>query len=336
MLDKDLSLKIFHAMLRIRMVEEKISELYAEQEMRCPVHLCSGQEAIPAGVCANLGREDFVFGNHRSHGHYLARGGSLKAMLAEIYGKASGCSGGKGGSMHLVDLSVNIIGTTPIVGGIIPVAVGSAFASFLKNDSGVTVVFLGRGSTEEGVFFESLNFAALKKLPVLFVSEDNLFSVYSPLNVRQSDNRDNLALAKAVGVSGAEGDGNDVAQVFELTSEAMGHIRGGKGPYFLEFKTYRWREHCGPNFDNDIGYREESEYLKWRDRCPVENFEKKLLASGELDASFSKRMRKDIGVEIEQAFAFAKSSPFPEVGTMYENIYANGVGQKSGKAANGS
>jgi TPP-dependent pyruvate/acetoin dehydrogenase alpha subunit len=336
MLDKDLSLKTFHAMLRIRMVEERISELYAEQEMRCPVHLCSGQEAIPAGVCANLGREDFVFGNHRSHGHYLARGGSLKAMLAEIYGKASGCSGGKGGSMHLVDLSVNIIGTTPIVGGIIPVAVGSAFASFLKNDSGVTVVFLGRGSTEEGVFFESLNFAALKKLPVLFVSEDNLFSVYSPLNVRQSENRGNLALAKSVGVSGAEGDGNDVAQVFELTSKAMGHIRGGKGPYFLEFQTYRWREHCGPNFDNDLGYREDSEYLKWRDRCPVESFEKKLVASGVLDVSVSERMRKDIGVEIEQAFAFAKSSPFPEVGTMCENIYANGVSQKSGKAANGS
>jgi TPP-dependent pyruvate/acetoin dehydrogenase alpha subunit len=336
MLDKDLSLKTFHAMLRIRMVEERISELYAEQEMRCPVHLCSGQEAIPAGVCANLGREDFVFGNHRSHGHYLARGGSLKAMLAEIYGKASGCSGGKGGSMHLVDLSVNIIGTTPIVGGIIPVAVGSAFASFLKNDSGVTVVFLGRGSTEEGAFYESLNFSALKKLPVLFVSEDNLFSVYSPLNVRQSENRSNLALAKAVGVSGAKGDGNDVAQVFELTSEAMGHIRGGKGPYFLELQTYRWREHCGPNFDNDLGYREESEYLKWRDRCPVESFEKKLLASGVLDSSVSKRMRKDIEDEIEEAFAFAKSSPFPEVGTMYENIYADGVSQKSGKAANGS
>jgi pyruvate dehydrogenase E1 component alpha subunit len=198
------------------------------------------------------------------------------------------------------------------------------------------VVFLGRGSTEEGVFFESLNFSALKKLPVLFVSEDNLFSVYSPLNVRQSENRSNLALAKAVGVSGAKGDGNDVAQVFELTSEAMGHIRGGKGPYFLELQTYRWREHCGPNFDNDLGYREESEYLKWRDRCPVESFEKKLLASGVLDASVSKRMRKDIEDEIEEAFAFAKSSPFPEVRTMYENIYADGVSQKSGKAANGS
>ena len=238
--------------------------------------------------------------------------------------------------MHLVDLSVNIIGTTPIVGGTIPVAVGSAFASSLRSDNDVTVVFLGRAATEEGVFFESLNFAALKKLPVLFVSEDNLFSVYSPLSVRQSENRSNLALAKAVGVSGAEGDGNDVAQVLELTSEAMGHIRGGKGPYFLEFQTYRWREHCGPNFDNDLGYREESEYLKWKDRCPVEGFEKKLLREGVLDASASGRMRKDIEVEIEEAFAFAKSSPFPEVDTVCKNIYADGVSQKVGKDTNGS
>lgn len=336
MLDNDLSLKIFYTMLRIRMVEEIISELYAEQEMRCPVHLCTGQEAIPAGVCANLGKEDYVFGNHRSHGHYLARGGSLKAMLAEIYGKASGCSGGKGGSMHLVDLSVNMLGTTPIVGGIIPVAVGSAFASSLKKDNGVTVVFLGRAATEEGVFFESLNFAALKKLPVLFVSEDNLFSVYSPLHVRQPDNRSNLALAKSLGVSGAEGDGNDVTQVWELTGEAMSHIRGGKGPYFLEFETYRWREHCGPNFDNDLGYREESEYLKWKDRCPVAGFEKKLVERGILDASASSQMRREIEAEIKEAFAFAKSSPFPEVDAMYANIFAEGVSQGSGKGANGS
>ena len=336
MLDKDLSLKIFYTMLRIRMVEERISELYVEQEMRCPVHLCSGQEAIPAGVCENLGVEDFVFGNHRSHGHYLARGGSLKAMLAEIYGKATGCSGGKGGSMHLVDLSVNIIGTTPIVGGIIPIAVGSAFASFLKNNNEVTVVFLGRGATEEGVFFESLNFAALKKLPILFVSEDNLFSVYSPLNVRQPESRSNLALAQAVGVSSAKGDGNDVTRVWELTDEALSHIRGGKGPYFLELETYRWREHCGPSFDNDLGYREESDYLKWKERCPVENFKKKLIEKGTLDESVSEQMRKDIEIEIEEAFAYAKSSPFPEVSTMYENVYADGLREQSGKDANGS
>lgn len=310
-------------MLRIRMVEEKIAELYSEQEMRCPVHLCTGQEAIPVGVCANLGKNDYVFGNHRSHGHYLARGGSLKAMLAEIYGKASGCSGGKGGSMHLVDLSVNIIGTTPIVGGIIPVAVGSAFATYLSGKNEVTVVFLGRGATEEGVFFESLNFSALKKLPILFVSEDNLFSVYSPLNVRQSDHRSNIELAKALGVSSAKGDGNDIDQVMKLAGQAMNYIRDGKGPYFLEFETYRWREHCGPNFDNDLGYREESEYLEWRKRCPLEGMEKQLLKEGHLKVNDVKDMREEIAKEIEEAFLHAKSSPFPEVNSMFEHIYAD-------------
>ena len=310
-------------MLRIRMVEEKIAELYSEQEMRCPVHLCTGQEAIPVGVCANLSKNDYVFGNHRSHGHYLARGGSLKAMLAEIYGKASGCSGGKGGSMHLVDLSVNIIGTTPIVGGIIPLAVGSAFASYLSGKNEVTVVFLGRGATEEGVFFESLNFSALKKLPILFVSEDNLFSVYSPLNVRQSDHRNNIEIAKALGVSSAQGDGNDIVQVLKLAGQAMTFIRDGKGPYFLEFETYRWREHCGPNFDNDLGYREESEFLKWKKLCPIETMEKQLLEEGHLKNTDVKKMREEIAQEIEEAFLHAKSSPFPEVNSMFENIYAN-------------
>ena len=175
MKDKKLSLSLLHGMLRIRLVEEKIADLYPQQEMRCPIHLCIGQEAIPVGVCSNLKIDDTILGNHRSHGHYLAKGGDLKAMMAEIYGKATGCSGGKGGSMHLIDLSVNILGTTPIVGSIIPIAVGAAFASSLKSEKNATIVFLGRAATEEGVFFESLNFAALKKLPIVFVSEDNFF-----------------------------------------------------------------------------------------------------------------------------------------------------------------
>ena len=169
---KDLFLSLFYDMLRIRLIEEGIADLYPEQEMRCPVHLCIGQEAIPVGVCAVLQKEDIVMGNHRSHGHYLAKGGDLKTMMAEIYGKATGCSKGMGGSMHLIDLSVNFLGTTPIVASIIPVAVGTAFTSWTKNEDRVTVIFLGRAATEEGVFTESLNFAALKKLPILFVSEE--------------------------------------------------------------------------------------------------------------------------------------------------------------------
>ncbi|MBT5349925.1 MAG: thiamine pyrophosphate-dependent dehydrogenase E1 component subunit alpha, partial [Nitrospina sp.] len=199
MLEPELASAMYLDMLRIRLVEEGIADLYPEQEMRCPVHLCIGQEAIPVGVCSALENEDIVMGNHRSHGHYLAKGGDLKSMMAEIYGKATGCSKGKGGSMHLIDLSVNFLGTTPIVASIVPIAVGTAFATYLKDETKVSVIFLGRAATEEGVFAESLNFAALKKLPVVFVSEDNFFSVYTPLSERQPKERENIEIAKAFG-----------------------------------------------------------------------------------------------------------------------------------------
>ena len=156
MLEPKLASAMYLDMLRIRLIEEGIANLYPEQEMRCPVHLCIGQEAIPVGVCSTLKNEDIVMGNHRSHGHYLAKGGDLKSMMAEIYSKATGCSKGKGGSMHLIDLSVNFLGTTPIVASIIPIAVGTAFAAYLKNEKRVTAIFLGRAATEEGVFAESL------------------------------------------------------------------------------------------------------------------------------------------------------------------------------------
>ena len=269
MQDKALAHSLFYGMLRIRLVEEGIAALYPEQEMRCPVHLCIGQEAIPVGACSTLKKEDIVMGSHRSHGHYLAKGGDLKTMMAEIYGKATGCSKGKGGSMHLIDLTVNFLGTTPIVASIIPIAVGTAFASWMNNENRVTIIFLGRGSTEEGVFAESLNFASLKKLPIVFISEDNFFSVYSPLSERQPKERDNVVLAKAFGIPGVKGDGNNIQAVYEQSQKAVNHAREGKGPYFLEFETYRWREHCGPDFDNDLGYRSENEYLKWKKRCPV-------------------------------------------------------------------
>jgi TPP-dependent pyruvate/acetoin dehydrogenase alpha subunit len=318
---KEQSTALFYDMLRIRLVEEGIAELYPEQEMRCPVHLCIGQEAIPVGVCSNLLNEDIVMGNHRSHGHYLAKGGDLKSMMAEIYGKATGCSKGKGGSMHLIDLSVNFLGTTPIVASIIPVAVGTAFATSMKNESRVTVIFLGRAATEEGVFAESLNFASLKKLPIVFVSEDNFFSVYSPLSERQPEKRDNVAIAKAYGIPGARGDGNDIQTVCNMAETAVNHARERQGPYFLEFETYRWREHCGPNFDNDLGYRSEAEYQEWKKRCPVETCEKNLMRENILDKAQVKQMRETIHREFETAVAFAKSSPFPNADEMLKDIY---------------
>ncbi|MFQ5451080.1 MAG: thiamine pyrophosphate-dependent dehydrogenase E1 component subunit alpha [Nitrospinaceae bacterium] len=321
MLGKELSNALFYDMLRIRLVEEGIADLYPEQEMRCPVHLCIGQEAIPVGVCSNLLKEDIVMGSHRSHGHYLAKGGDLKAMMAEIYGKATGCSKGKGGSMHLIDLSVNFLGTTPIVASIIPIAVGTAFATSMKNENRVTAIFLGRAATEEGVFAECLNFASLKKLPIVFISEDNFFSVYSPLSERQPEERDNVAIAKAYGIPGARGDGNNVQTVRELAQTAVQHARDRQGPYFLEFQTYRWREHCGPCFDNDLGYRSEGEYQKWKKRCPVENYKNFLIQANLLEKSQVDQMRETIRREFEEAVAFAKSSPFPDADAMNRDLY---------------
>lgn len=320
-INNKIAISLYYNMLRIRMVEEKIAELYPEQEMRCPVHLCIGQEAIAAGVCANLLKKDYLLSSHRSHGHYLAKGGDLKAMLAEIYGKATGCSKGKGGSMHLVDLSVGILGTTPIVAGIIPIATGAAFGTKMKGESNITAVFFGDAATEEGVFFESLNFASLKKLPVLFICENNFFSVYSPLYVRQPKERDNLSLVNSLGVRGDKGDGNDVLEVYELTKRAVVNIQKGIGPYYLEFETYRLREHCGPNFDNDLGYRTEKDFLKWKNKCAIGLFERKLIKVGILSLSQIKTFKQNIQAEINDAVSFAKNSPYPESKKMLSDVY---------------
>lgn len=315
--------KLYFNMLRIRLIEEAIAGRYHEQKMRCPVHLCIGQEAIAVGVCANLSNDDYVMSNHRSHGHYLAKGGDLKAMLAEIYGKATGCSKGKGGSMHLVDLDAGFLGATPIVASIIPITVGTALGASMKGENRISVVFMGDAATEEGVFSESLNFASLKKLPVIFVCENNLFSVYSPLSVRQPEERDNLSFVNSLGVKGDKGNGNDVLEVYGLTKKAVADTRKGNGPYYLEFETYRWREHCGPNFDNNIGYRTEAEYLEWRKRCPVKCFDEMLKKEGILSDVEAEEMVKLITAEIDEAFNFAISSPFPSEKELYQYLYAD-------------
>jgi pyruvate dehydrogenase E1 component alpha subunit len=313
---------LYELMVRVRRVEEKIVELYPEQEMRCPVHLSIGQEAAAAGACAALEPSDHAYSTHRSHGHYLAKGGSIRAMMAELYGKATGCCKGKGGSMHLVDLSVGYMGSTPIVGSSIPIGVGDAFAAVMQGKKRVTMVFFGEGATEEGVFHESVNFAVLKKLPVVFVCENNLYSVYSPMSVRQPDHREVYSVAKGHGIDCHQGNGNDVAAVHEACVRAVRKARDGGGPSFLEFKTYRWREHCGPNFDNDIGYRTVEEYEVWRKRCPVEAFEKRYSAEGVVTAAQMAEIRARIDKEIDEAVKFAKASPFPDEGEIWKGILA--------------
>lgn len=314
---KDLYLR----MLRVRAIEEAIATRYAEQEMRCPVHLSIGQEGPAVGVCAALGAGDYVMSTHRSHAHYLGRGGALKPMLAEFYGRAAGCSVGKGGSMHLIDMKVGFLGATPIVGSTIAIATGAAFGVRLRGEKRMVVAFFGEGSTEEGVFHEAMNFASLKKLPIVFVCENNLYSVYSPLSVRQPV-RPLAALARAHAMKALKGDGNDVVATLRLAEKAIKHARSGAGPVFLELNTYRWREHCGPNYDNDIGYRTEAEFQKWKKRDPLARCEKKLAAAKAFKAGELEAAKARFQAEIDEAFAYAKACPYPDKSELLTEVYA--------------
>lgn len=302
--------RLFQTMLRIRRVEEAIAIRYAEQEMRCPMHLCIGQEAIAAGVCAAMAAGDRVFSNHRAHGHYLAKGGDLNAMLAELYGRATGCCGGRGGSMHLIDLAAGFMGSTPIVGGTVPLAVGSAWASSLLHEKIVTVVFFGDGCFEEGVVHESMNFATLHQLPVVFVCENNDFSVYTKRLERQPS-RPIHRVAEAYGLAARAGNGNNVEEVLTFAREAIDGARRGLGPQFLEFSTYRWREHCGPDFDDGLQYRSAAEIEAGIKDCPIAGHAARLSSTDPLFPAEIARYETAIAAEIDAAFEFALASRRP-------------------------
>lgn len=313
---------LFFKMLRIRRIEETIADRYSEQKMRCPIHLSIGQEGVAVGVSETLKKEDLIMSTHRCHAHYLAKGGDLKKMIAELHGKKTGCCLGRGGSVHLIDLSVGMMGTTPITGSSIPVATGFAFTSQLRNDKKITVSFFGEGATEEGAFAESLNFAILKNLPILFVCENNLYSIYSPLSNRQSLKRDRVKIAEAHGMFAKRGSGNDIEETYQLASDAIDSIRLGNGPAYIELDTYRFREHCGPNFDLDLGYRTEEEFNLWLDKCPIKNYRDKLLSEKVITSHELDGMEMKIQEEIKEAFVFAKESPYPQFDLDYERPYA--------------
>jgi len=225
--------------------------------------------------------------------------------------------------MHLVDLAAGFLGATPIVGSTIPIAVGAALGSVMRGEQRVTVVFFGDGTTEEGVFHESLNFALLKALPVVFVCENNLYSVYSPLSVRQPRGRQIVELAEGHGMEGHQGNGNDVVEVAEMVEQAVGKARQGGGPTFLELATYRWREHCGPDYDNDLGYRTEAEFLAWKERDPISRFAERLVSDGVLRERDFDAMATTVEAEMNEAVAFAQESPLPEGERLLEHIYAS-------------
>lgn len=308
-------------MLRIRRVEERIQALYPEGDIRCPTHLCIGQEAVAAGVCANLGPGDYVMSAHRSHAHYLAKGGALRSMFAELYGKADGCASGKGGSMHLIDLSVNFLGCVPIVGSTIPIGVGAAFGAMLQNRDCLSVVFFGDAATEAGVFHESVNFAAVHRLPVLFVCENNLYSVNTPLPERQPSNRTIAQLASGHGIRSSQHDGQEVEAVFAVAQEAIAHIRNERAPALLEFMTCRWLEHCGPLGDVHLGYRTQAELDSYAARCPLRLHRILLEADALLDGTRQASMEAQIAAEVDDAVAFARNSPFPSRTDLERDIY---------------
>jgi pyruvate dehydrogenase E1 component alpha subunit len=322
-MDTDLGYQLLKKMYFIRLVEEEIAERYSQGQMRCPVHLSIGQEGVPAAFSMASRRSDFAVSTHRGHAHYLAKGGNLKAMISEIYGKSTGCSKGKGGSMHLIDLAVRFMGSTAIVGNSIPIGVGLGLSAQLKDTEDVSCVFLGDGAIEEGVFFESLNFAAVRKLPVLFICENNFYSVYSPLSVRQPPNRNIAKMIESFGVKSISAEGNDAYVVYEYLSNAFAEIRSGSGPIFMEFSTYRWREHCGPAFDDELGYRTAEEVAFWKAKDPIAKITQALET---VIPNFHSRITSDILIikrEIESAFEFAEHAPYPAPEEAFKGVFAD-------------
>lgn len=312
---------LYTTMLRIRKTEEKLAELLnIPGEIICPVHLYLGEEAVATGICANLNDADFVFSSHRSHGHFLAKGGSLKKMMAEIYGKATGSSKGRGGSMHLSEPEKGLPGSSAIVAGTISTAAGAAYAFKLRGLKNVSVTFFGDGATNEGVFYETLNLAVLNKLPVIFICENNLYSTHLSIKNCLGDT-DIRKKAEAFGMSSYRIDGNNVIEVYETAAQAVKRARNGEGPTFIEAQTYRWLGHVGPNDDIDKGLRSQRELDSWKNRCPVKRIEKWLISNGILSGAGIQEIQDTVIAEVEEALIYAKESPFPKKEDLLLNVY---------------
>jgi TPP-dependent pyruvate/acetoin dehydrogenase alpha subunit len=306
--------RLYRALYRIRRVEEEIARIYPSDQIKSPVHLSIGQEAVAVGVCDVLRPDDVVFGTYRGHASYLAKGGDLAAMLAELYGKDTGCARGKGGSMHLIDPDHGVMGTSAVVATTIPHAVGYAYAQRYRGTDRVTVSFFGDGATEEGAYHESLNFAALKKLPVLFVCENNRFAIHSRLLDRRS--RHNIAeQAAAHGMAAERIEDNDVLRIRERAAGAVAALRAGGGPRLLECMTYRWKEHVGPNDDWALGYRTPQEAQAWIEGDQV------VRVGAMLDATARRDIDTRVEAEIRQAIEFAERSPFPAADELLTDVF---------------
>ncbi len=310
--------------MMIRYAEEAVAELLISGEARCPCHLGIGQEAVAVGVSSALRPSDRVYGGHRSHSHYLALGGCIDAMMAEILGKATGASKGMGGSMHLFQPDVGFHGSVPIVGATIPIAAGAALACKMDDKGDVAVGYFGDGACEEGVFHETLNMAAVMRLPVLFVIENNLYSSHLDIGLRQPT--DSVArFAQAASVPTEIVDGNDVLAVSAAASRLISASRRGEGPGFLEAVTFRWRGHVGPNEDIDVGVRRSPEELAaWKGRDPLRRLVDALFADRNVTREQIDTMAQDIRTRITDAVEAARQAPYPEASALLDLVYAQG------------
>jgi TPP-dependent pyruvate/acetoin dehydrogenase alpha subunit len=303
-------------MLRIRRAEEAVAHMIESGEALCPCHLYIGQEAIATGVTAALDPLDTVWGGHRSHGHYLAKGGSLEAMFAEILGKSTGCSGGRGGSMHLLARAQGILGTVPIVAGTVPLAVGAAMAYKMRKEPHVAVAFFGDGTLEEGHVHESMNLAALYRLPVIFLGDTNLYSSHMHWSERRvADNLDRAGEFHSI--PGGRVDGNDVEAVYVAASAAIAMARNGEGPSFLECRTFRWRGHVGASSDIDVGVKRRGELAEWTAQDPLARVEARLRECGiqEFDD-------RQIDQEIQTALHRARAAALPPPERLLHHVFA--------------
>jgi acetoin:2,6-dichlorophenolindophenol oxidoreductase subunit alpha len=319
---KELLLDLYQTMVRIRMFETRVRDLALANEIPGFVHVSIGEEASATGVCAAMRPTDRITSTHRGHGHLIAKGGRVSQMMAEIFGKRTGYCKGKGGSMHIVDFSLGILGANGIVGAGLPIATGSALAAVVAGRDDVTACFFGDGASNEGTFHESLNLAAVWKLPVVFVCENNGFGEFTPMQTVTSV-RDIAVRSQAYGIPGLIIDGNDVVEVYRYASEAFARARAGEGPTLIECKTYRWEGHVVGEqaFLGAGAYRSEQEINEWKERCPLLRFEKSAAESGHISASELAKIRVETEAELEAAVKFARESPLPDPSEVTQDVY---------------
>jgi pyruvate dehydrogenase E1 component alpha subunit len=316
-------IQLHKELIRIRRAEASLAERYKKQEMRTPTHFGLGQEAVPVGVCAALRRDDAAYCHHRSHNHFLAKGGSVYRLAAELFGRTTGCSGGRGGSVHLTDRANGFIASSAILGECVAAATGSALSFAMDHCDRIAAAFFGDAVAEEGAFYECLSYAALKKLPVLFVCENNGYATESPLSLRQPEDVSISSRVASFKIPTRMVDGNDVLAVYQTASEVVARMRRESGPAFLECKTYRWLEHVGPYFDHELQrtYRTREEVESWMARCPIKRSAACLLDRGHATQSDLSAWEEDIQRRIDGDIERAFHDPWPDPKTLLDHVH---------------